>query len=352
MATDSLTTGDPKHVDFLLCFFVNDPRSPIRVPVILSPVQEVKDLARVKGVDLSMLRAHPTRESAEASCEHGLNLLSVFQCFEKSKAAISFMLESLLRIGYIFGSDGDLMVWIRDVTPLEGSGSGAGIPPTMSHRVSICGQGTSIVDESLAPQAVAKASHTWQQTDGGRATSNNNVVRTPSIQSLQTSNGTKRVYVSATTFDCATWVWPCDENGVMLPCRPNTNKTRAAGDYVTDLEKNWICCHIRHHVRKLGGEMEEEKLVLEALSRRRRKHASLLRAVEEGNTVFKKHEQVTLDEEASYFSRWQSNPYGRRWVAEKVRTKPDKFYGMRVEKREREDEELQGASNDNDHPAR
>ena len=71
--------------------------------------------------------------------------------------------------------------------------------------------------------------------------------------------------------------------------------------------------------------MEEEKLVLEALSRRRRKHASLLRAVEEDNVVFKKHEQVTLDEEASYFSRWRGNPYERRWVAEKVRTKPNKF---------------------------
>ena len=62
-------------------------------------------------------------------------------------------------------------------------------------------------------------------------------------------------------------------------------KTRAVGDYVTDLEKKLICCHIKHHVRKLGGEMEEEKLVLEALSIRRRKHANLLRAVEEGKQM-------------------------------------------------------------------
>ena len=128
-------------------------------------------------------------------------------------------------------------MWIRDVTPLVGSGSGADIPPTMSHMVSICGQGTSIVEESLAPQAIAKASHTSQQTEHGRATSNNNDVHTQSIQSLQTSNGTKRVYVSATTFECAAWVWPRDEKGVMLPYRPDTKKTRAAGDYVTDLEK-------------------------------------------------------------------------------------------------------------------
>ena len=98
--------------------------------------------------------------------------------------------------------------------------------------------------------------------------------------------------------------------------------------------------------------MEEEKLVIEALSRRRRKHSKLLEAVKEGNTVLNKQQQGTLDVEATYFSRWQSNPYGRRWVAEKVRTKPDMFYGMRVDKRERGDEELQGASNDNDDPAR
>ena len=100
-------------------------------------------------------------------------------------------------------------------------------------------------------------------------------------------------------------------------------------------------------------EVRWKMLVLEALSRRRCKHANLLRAVEEGNTVFKTHEQVTLDEEASFLSRWQSNPYGRRWLAEKVRTKPDKFYyGMRVKKREREDEEMPDASNDKEHPAR
>ena len=95
-----------------------------------------------------------------------------------------------------------------------------------------------------------------------------------------------------------------------------------------------------------------DKLVLEAPSRRRRKHANLLRAVDEDNTYFKTHEQVTLDQEASFLSRWQSNPHGRRRLDEKVRTKPDKFYGMRVEKREREDAELQDASNDKDHLAR
>ena len=75
MATDSLATDDPKHIDFLLCFFVNNPQSPIPVPDILSLVQEVKDLARGEGVDLSMLKAYPTKEYAEAICVHWLNLL-------------------------------------------------------------------------------------------------------------------------------------------------------------------------------------------------------------------------------------------------------------------------------------
>ena len=96
-----------------------------------------------------------------------------------------------------------------------------------------------------------------------------------------------------------------------------------------------------------------DKLVLEALIRRRRKHANLFMAVDEGNTYFKTHEQVTLDQQdASFLSRWQSNPHGRRWLDEKVITKPDKFYGMRVEKRERDDAEMQDASNDKDRLAR
>ena len=96
-----------------------------------------------------------------------------------------------------------------------------------------------------------------------------------------------------------------------------------------------------------------DKLALEALSRRRRKHATnLLRAIDEDNTYFKTHEQVTWDQEARFLSRWQSNPHGRRWLDEKMRTKPDKFYGMRVEKRERKDGEMQDASNDKDHLAR
>ena len=54
-----------------------------------------------------------------------------------------------------------------------------------------------------------------------------------------------------------------------------------------------------------------DKLVLEALIRRRRKHANLFRAVDEGNTHFKTHEQVTLDQqEASFYHVGRETPTG------------------------------------------
>ena len=89
------------------------------------------------------------------------------------------------------------------------------------------------------------------------------------------------------------------------------------------------CNRTRYHARKLVGELD--KLVLEALSRRCRKHDYLFRAVDEGNTYFKTNEQVTLDQqEASFLSRWQSNPHGRRWLDEKVIRNPISSMGCEL----------------------